>query len=76
MIQGHFTVLKVSLFTQLDTMVKSRMTELLFLLCFLVFYRAVLCIRGTSHGPMSVCPSVTSRSSIETAERIELFFGM
>ena len=23
------------------------------------FYRAMLCIRGTSHGPMSVCPSVS-----------------
>ena len=22
------------------------------------FYRAMLCIRGTSHGPVSVCPSV------------------
>ena len=21
------------------------------------FYRAMLCIRGTSHGPMSVCPA-------------------
>jgi len=43
------------------------------------FYRrAMLCVRGrpTSHGPvcLSVCvrPSVTSRCSIETAERIEL----
>ena len=31
------------------------------------FYHAMLCIRGTSHGPVSVCPSVclsvTSRSS-------------
>ena len=38
------------------------------------FYRAMLCIRGTGHGPVSVrlCPSVTSRCSIETAERIEL----
>jgi len=34
--------------------------------------------RGTSHGPVSVCvcPSVTSRCSIETDERIELVFGM
>ena len=40
------------------------------------FYRAMLCIRGTSHGPVSVCPSVTSRSSTKTAERIELVFGM
>jgi len=24
----------------------------------LVFYRAMLCIRGTSHGPVSVCLSV------------------
>jgi len=33
---------------------------------------------GTSHGPVSVCVclSVTSRSSIETAERNELVFGM
>jgi len=23
------------------------------------FYRAMLCIRGTSHGPVSVCPSVS-----------------
>ena len=22
------------------------------------FYRAMLCIRGTSHGPVSLCPSV------------------
>jgi len=42
------------------------------------FYRAMLCIRGTSHGPVSVCvcPSVTSRSSTKTTERIELVFGM
>ena len=34
------------------------------------FYRAMLCIRGTSHGPVSVslCPSVTSRSSTKTAK--------
>jgi len=40
------------------------------------FFRAMLCIRGTSHGPVSVCPSVTSRSSTKTAERIELVFGV
>ena len=45
------------------------------------FYRAMLCIRGTSHGPASVRLSVrhnflTSRCSIETAKRIELVFGM
>ena len=34
------------------------------------FYRAMLCIRGTSRGP------VTSRSSTKTAERIGLVFGM
>ena len=38
-----------------------------------VFYRAMLCIRGTSHGPvsvcLSVCLSVTSRSSTKTAKR-------
>ena len=37
------------------------------------FYHAMLCIRGTSHGPvsfrLSVCPSVTSRSSTKTAKR-------
>ena len=33
------------------------------------FYRAMLCIRGTSHGPVSVCLSVTSRCSTKTAER-------
>ena len=38
------------------------------------FYRAMLCIRGTSHGPVSVCLSVclclsvTSRSSTKTAK--------
>ena len=38
------------------------------------FYRAIKCIRGTSHGPVSM--SVTGRCSIETVERIELVFGM
>ena len=33
------------------------------------FYRAMLCIRGTSHGPVSVRPSVTSRSCTKTAKR-------
>jgi len=41
------------------------------------FYRAMLCIRGTSHGPVSVSlsvrlfvrPSVTSRCSTKTAKR-------
>jgi len=39
------------------------------------FYRAMLCIPGTSHGPVSVsvsvcvCPSVTSRCSTKTAKR-------
>ena len=37
-----------------------------------LFYRAMLCIRGTSHGPVSVSVSVrlsvTSRSSTETAK--------
>ena len=40
------------------------------------FYSAMLCIRGTSHGPVSVRLSVTSRCSTKTAERIELVFGM
>jgi len=33
------------------------------------FHRAMLCMRGTSHGPVSVCLSVTSRSSTKTAKR-------
>jgi len=37
------------------------------------FYRAMLCIRGTSHGPvsvcLSVCPSDTSQCSTKTAKR-------
>ena len=35
------------------------------------FYRAMLCIRGTSHWPVSVCLclSATSRSSTKTAKR-------
>ena len=35
--------------------------------CAFSFYRAMLCIRGTSHGPVSV--SVTSRSSTKAAKR-------
>ena len=41
----------------------------------LTFYRAMLCIRGTSHEPVSVrvcvclCLSVASRSSTKTAKR-------
>ena len=39
----------------------------------LSFYRTMLCIRGTSHGPVSVClsvrPSVTSQHSTKTAKR-------
>jgi len=44
--------------------------------CSIGFYRAMLCIRGASHGPVSVCLSVTSRSSTKTAERIGLVFGV
>ena len=33
------------------------------------FYRSMLSIRGTSHGPVSVRLSVTSRSSTKTAKR-------
>ena len=46
----------------------------LLLLFFLLynFYRAMLCIHGTSHGPVSVClclcSSVTSRGSTKTAK--------
>ena len=41
--------------------------------CSRLFYRAMLCIRGTSHGPVSIClsvfSSVTSRSSTKTVKR-------
>jgi len=40
------------------------------------FYRAMLSIYSTSHGPVSVRLSVTSRCFIEMAERIELVFGV
>jgi len=30
----------------------------------LVFYRAMLCIRGTSHGPVSICLSVSVSVSV------------
>jgi len=43
-------------------------------ICANTFYRAMLRIRSTSHGPLSVC--LSSRCSIETDERIELVFGM
>jgi len=43
--------------------------------CLKCFYRSMLSIRGTSHGPMSVRLSVC-RSSIKTVERIKLDFGM
>jgi len=33
------------------------------------FYRTMLCIHSTSHGPVSVCLSVTSRCSTKTAKR-------
>ena len=39
------------------------------------FYRAMLSIRGTTHEPVSVRLSVTSRCSIEMDERIERVFG-
>ena len=56
-------------------------TSHLFYFMLIGFYRAMLCIRGTSHGPVSVRPSVcltvrpsvrpsiTSRSSTKTAKR-------
>jgi len=37
------------------------------ILCVCHFYRAMLCMRGTSHEPVSVC--LTSRSSTKTAKR-------
>jgi len=33
------------------------------------FYCVMLCIRGTNHGPVSVCLSVTSRCSTKTVKR-------
>ena len=48
--------------------VRSFVSNLLYQLTSdLDFYRAMLCIRGTSHGPVSV--SVTSRCSTKTAKR-------
>jgi len=38
-----------------------------------VFTCAMLCIHSTSHWPVSVCLSVTSRSCVKRAERIGLF---
>jgi len=50
----------------------SGSNNLLSELIFHSFYSAMLCIRGTSHGPVFVsvrlCPSVTSRSSTITAK--------
>jgi len=37
------------------------------LLTYVGFYCAMLCMRGTSHGPVSVSLSVTSRSFTKTA---------
>ena len=34
------------------------------------FYRAMLCMRGTSHGFVSVCPPITTRCSTKKAKRI------
>jgi len=41
------------------------------------FYRAMLCIRSNSRGPVSVCfrPSVTSRCSIETMQESSWFLA-
>ena len=52
-------------------------TFILFFRYFCHFYRAMLCIRSTSHGPvsvsvsvcLSVCLSVTSRCSTKTTKR-------
>jgi len=43
--------------------------------CNPVFTRSTLCLRGISCRPVSVCLSVTSRSSVEMAERIEMFLA-
>ena len=50
---------------------KDLMNSLLQPSTLLDFYRVMLYIRSTSHGPVSVClcPSVTSRSSTKTAKR-------
>jgi len=53
------------------TLYKSTAT---FFVILATFYRAMLCIRGTSYEPVSV--SVCHKCSIETVERIELVFGM
>jgi len=50
--------------------------DLFFIHCH--FYRTTLCQRDMCHGPLSACvrPSVTSQSYIETAECLQLNFGM
>jgi len=58
----------------LFTVISGRICFLLLVFSVItLFYRAMLCIRGTSHGPVSVCPpvrlSVTRRCSTKTAKR-------
>ena len=40
----------------------SKNVTFTFLSCWTRFYRVMLCIRGTIHGPLSVCPSVRHKS--------------
>jgi len=62
--QGHLTSCQpvASPFASLATTVKCRIECRRIMV---EFYRAMLCIRGTSHGPVSV----TSRCSTKTAKR-------
>jgi len=52
---------------------KAWKTQRIFFSHFVVVtHRAMLCIHGTSHGPVSVRPFVTDRSFSKTPKRIEL----
>jgi len=66
--RGHSRSSTMSPFDRAHTTSYSTLIEAMHLSCN-VFCRAMLCIRGTSHGPVSVCLSITSRCSTKTAKR-------
>jgi len=68
-VRGHSRSMAMSPFDRAHTTSYSTLIETMRLSCTVYrFYRAMLCIRGTPHGPVSVCLclSVTSRSSTKT----------
>ena len=58
-------------FVQLSSLFVPRRPPVISRLSLVFFYHAMLCMRGTSHGPLTVCPclSVTSRCSTKTDKR-------